>query len=148
MSREILFKAKRKNWRELPKEEWWVEGYFTKGKWYMDEREVYAILPTDLCFYPHCEISEWIEIAPETLCQYTGRTDESGKKIWENDIIGFMDITSTESGYSEHDCIGKVGWEDEELCFYVTGRLSAESWEVLQDCVVLGNIFDNPELLE
>ena len=23
--REILFKAKRKNWRELPKEEWWVE---------------------------------------------------------------------------------------------------------------------------
>jgi len=26
MSREILFKAKRKNWRELPKEEWWVEG--------------------------------------------------------------------------------------------------------------------------
>lgn len=24
--REILFKAKRKNWRELPKEEWWVEG--------------------------------------------------------------------------------------------------------------------------
>ena len=26
MSREILFKAKRKNWRELPKEEWWIEG--------------------------------------------------------------------------------------------------------------------------
>lgn len=26
MSRKILFKAKRKNWWELPKEEWWVEG--------------------------------------------------------------------------------------------------------------------------
>lgn len=26
MSREILFKAKRANWRELPKEDWWVEG--------------------------------------------------------------------------------------------------------------------------
>lgn len=27
MNREILFKAKRKSWKELPKEEWWVEGY-------------------------------------------------------------------------------------------------------------------------
>ena len=27
-TREILFKAKRKNWRELPKEEWWIEGYY------------------------------------------------------------------------------------------------------------------------
>ena len=27
MSREILFKAKRKNWKELPKEEWWIEGF-------------------------------------------------------------------------------------------------------------------------
>lgn len=26
--REILFRAKRKNWRELPKEEWWVEGSY------------------------------------------------------------------------------------------------------------------------
>lgn len=28
MSREIIFKAKRKNWRSLPKEEWWVEGFY------------------------------------------------------------------------------------------------------------------------
>lgn len=91
------------------------------------------------CFY---------EIHPETICQYTGLTDKNGKRIWENDIVAFMDMTSTESGYLECDCIGQVGWEDEELCFYVTDRLSVESWEVLQDCAVLGNIFDNPELLE
>lgn len=31
--REILFKAKVKNWKQLPKEEWWVEGYYgIKGK--------------------------------------------------------------------------------------------------------------------
>jgi len=28
MSREHLYKAKRANWRELPKDKWWVEGYF------------------------------------------------------------------------------------------------------------------------
>lgn len=139
--REILFRAKRIDNGE------WVEGYFVKGKWYLDEKEKYAILPIDLCFYPHCEINEWIEIDPETLCQYTGLTDKNGNRIWENDIVSFIDMTSTESGYCERNCIGRVAWDIEEACFYVTDRLSSESWEVLQDCYAVGNIFDNPELM-
>ena len=39
-------------------------------------------------------------------------------------------------------------WDDETLSFQVTERLSAESYEVLDGCKVIGNIFDNPELLE
>ena len=73
--REILFRAKRID------DEEWVEGYFVIGKWYLDEKERYTILPTDLCFYPHCEINEWIEIDPETLCQYTGLKDKNGSTI-------------------------------------------------------------------
>lgn len=87
-------------------------------------------------------------INPETICQYTGLTDKNGKKIWENDIVAFMDTYSTESGYAEQDCVGQVKWSVEELCFYVTGRLYAENYEVLQECQVIGNIFDNAELLE
>lgn len=88
------------------------------------------------------------EIEPETLCQYTGKSDEDGKKIFEGDIVGFIDLYSTESGYSESSCLGEVVWSKEECCFHVTNRLSAESFEVLDECKVVGNVFDNPELLK
>ena len=142
--REILFKAKHKNWRELPKEEWWVEGYYC---YFMNE---HCILPknldADAALFGEQKV--FVIIDPETLCQYTGKTDEQGTKIFESDIIGFIDLYSTESGYSESSCLGEVIWSKEECCFHVTNRLSAESWEVLDECKVVGNVFDNPELLE
>lgn len=54
---------------------------------------------------------------------------------------------SAEEIDTEDDCIGKVVWDDETISFQVTNRLSAESYEVLDECSVIGNIFDNPELL-
>lgn len=94
-------------------------------------------------------------IDKSTICQCTGKLDNTrtkefpeGKLIFEHDIVEFLDTYSTESGYAEQDCIGEVLWDDEELCFYVTERLSAESYEVLDDCKIIGNRFDNPELLE
>ena len=87
-------------------------------------------------------------ISAETVCQYTGLTDKNGRKIFEGDIVAFTDTYSTDSGYAEGDCIGKVMWDEEEVCFHVTERLSAEAWEVLQECCVIGNIFDNPELID
>ena len=82
-----------------------------------------------------------------TLCQCTGLKDKNGKLIWENDVVGFWDTYSTENGQAEMDCIGKVVWDDETISFQVTNRLSAESYEVLDECSVIGNIFDNTELM-
>ena len=74
--------------------------------------------------------------------------DTDGKLIWENDVVVFLDTYSTENGPEEMGCIGKVVWDDETISFQVTNRLSAESYEVLDECSVIGNIFDNPELVE
>ena len=143
--REILFRAKQIDDGE------WVEGYYAmmgKGnliRHYIVQNCALTGLfedPEDNMYFND------VEIDPETLCQYTGKTDETGKKIYDKDIVGFIDLTSTESGYSEHSCVGEVAWDKEECCFHVTNRLSAESWEVLDECKVVGNVFDDKELLE
>ena len=107
----------------------------------------------------HCKNDKWyisnkagspfaFEVRPDTICQCTGLKDKNGKLIWENDVVGFWDTYSTENGQAEMDCIGKVVWDDETISFQVTNRLSAESYEVLDECSVIGNIFDNPELIK
>lgn len=148
--REILFRAKRKNWSNLPKNEWWVEGIpiDIKDKMYMAVNYVDCEQITDFEMSQYILRKSFVEIDPETLCQYTGKSNEDGKKIFEGDIVGFIDLYSTESGYSESNCLGEVIWSKEECCFHVTNRLSAESWEVLDECKVVGNVFDNKELLD
>ena len=89
-----------------------------------------------------------INIINSTICQCTGLKDKNVKLIWENDVIAYWDTYSTESGLAEADCTGQVVWDDETMSFQVTNRLSAESYEVLDECSVIGNIFDNKELLE
>ena len=81
------------------------------------------------------------------LMQYTGLKDKNGTEIYEGDIIGFEDYTSTESGYYEQQCTGVVEWRDETVSFEVSNRLSAESYEVLDECLVIGNIYEHKELV-
>lgn len=114
----------------------WVQGLLanTDDKWYISNKAGRPFA---------------FEIRPETICQCTGLKDKNGKLIWENDIVAYWDSYSTESGLAEANCVGKVVWDDETISFQMTNRLSAESYEVLGDeCSVIGNVFDNPELLE
>lgn len=141
--REILFKAKRICDGK------WVEGYYL--------RDQYHIGGKDIIFYR--KDSDWFTvytdiIDPKTLCQFTGLCDKNGNKIWENDIIKyhFGEIYAPikygcyqncfDSQKAEH--IGfYVDWTDDKCL-----RKDLGYWISMVDAVSVGNMFDNPELLQ
>ena len=148
-TREILFRAKRKNWRELPKEEWWVEGYFAKLG-YLKNIKYFIIqnvsLQVDISYF------EDIEIDPKTLCQYICMNDNNGKKIWENDIVSINTYSYEEP---EEDYFGKVVYAEGWACWCIQQPDDEKPIPLCEcegiyqtDRFVKGNAFDNPELLK
>lgn len=143
--REILFKAKLKNWKEKKSEDQWVEGYYVKV-----EGMHFIISDGMICgnntFLSNTD--EFAEIDPETLCPYTGLTDKNGVKIWENDVIRYKDdIINKEKldliEYNEtHASFIRLHKSQMGLQYlYINESLASKS-------EVIGNIFNNPELLE
>ena len=127
--REILFKAKRIDNGE------WIEGGFcqsTNGRSFLVGVSKRGYI-------------DGFEMIPETICQYTGLTDKNGTKIWENDILkGLflhgMEVTAVvifkDGAFGLKWSRGNV---EEFSPFTSICNVSFE---------VIGNIFDNPELLE
>ena len=145
--REILFKGKRKDWRELPKEEWWVEGM----PMYFDDRS-FIVTNLGINCIEDTEPDKFIqlhafEVIPETVCQYTGLTDKSGKKIFDGDIVKtkFFGKCRSDFNFADYDIFkiiydkGAFYFENSTRKFLINERAKAE---------IIGNIFDNPELLE
>ena len=128
--REILFRGKRIDNGE------WVEGY------------VYS-------FPPVCRIRRWlpvfkrygdVDVNPSTVGQYTGLTDKNGKRIFEGDIVEkdgvVMYVVEFRGSWSLWDYDGNEGFL-RNWCssHYLNG-------EDVGGCVVIGNVYDNYELLK
>lgn len=71
MNREILFRGQRLDNKEE------IEGYYCKFGWLGKEK--HYIIPSD------ASACTPIEVDPNTICQYIGRTDKKGVKIFEGD---------------------------------------------------------------
>lgn len=143
-SRKILFRGQTRRFGEKlknvggePMESNWVYGGIFPNNAGGDFAIIYQQEPDIQKFFVYAD----------TVGLSTGITDDNDIEIFEGDIISFYDCTSTENGYCEQYCTGVVVWDFDTLSFQVTNRLSAESYEILNECVVIGNIYDNPDLL-
>lgn len=130
MNDRYLFKAKRKNWKELPKEEWWTIGHYVEADG----------IPYIYKLQGNEDAQRIYRIDESTLCQCTGVLDKRKNLIWENDIVkcgGQMFVSWNEKFASW--CLTRKGW--------LYNHFFGESQEP-EECEVVGNCFDNPELLE
>lgn len=132
MEDRYLFKAQRLNNEE------WVEGALV----YDNKDELYRII-TEIDYSTGTCVAT--EKAPRierfTACQCTGLKDRNGKLIWENDIVrcglGKVIVRWNEAQWKVKKCDDDFMWY-KDLYFWVSDG-NAE---------VIGNIFDNKELLE
>lgn len=140
MENRYLSKAKRLDNGE------WVQGYYVKGL-DMYDKEVHLIFEPNTMFYSSGETDGWYKVDPTTICQCTGLKDKNGKLIFENDICDrkeeYPEIVKYNNGDWTLDYSYLKGKES-RYCYCNLGFYAFE-----RKCVeVIGNIFDNPELLE
>lgn len=77
----------------------------------------------------------------DTLMQYTGLKDKNGLEIYEGDIIEYM------TGQLKHiPTKHKVIWDSDEARF--SFGCKADKQYMFYNTVIIGNIYENPELLE
>lgn len=131
--RKILFRGKRVDNGK------WILGSLIKVK--IRNAIAWIIFKPDFAFTDGGVASlGHANVDPETVGQCTGKKDENGKLIFEGDIGNSI------------DGLFLVCWDEEKAAFvmrfysYPYETLYLE--EMLDDCKIIGNIHDNPELLE
>ena len=141
--REILFRGKRKNGRGE-----WIYGnvnyYPNLNRWFIRLHPSLNAVPT---------IED--EVIPDTVGQYTGIIDKNGKKIFEGDIVKEffwpknIGVVSFEKGSFCSGMESFYGWIYKGVDGRTENRELYDSGDY--DCApleVIGNIYDNPELLK
>lgn len=112
------------------------------------------------------------KVVPSTICQCTGLKDKNGNLIWENDILDFLGHKGTvvfECGGFGIGYQKNIDWEDiqanimrvtgcENILYACENDNYISLWEIywnfndendsVNEVEVIGNIFDNTELLE
>lgn len=95
--------------------------------------------------YGNLGFENWYRVNPSTICQCTGLKGKNGKLIWENDIVRVtINSGSTICRCAFADTVAQFQLWQEQTIKRTSTVLNLGNYE----CEVIGNIFDNPELLE
>ena len=137
MNDRYLYRAKRTDNGE------WVEGYLVYDNFDHEYRIVIELdYSTGTCF--HTMMAPRVDVS--SICQCTGLKDKNGKMIWENDIIEAWSQGRRAIGKIKHRIDGTwimyPAWQNGEMWYLLPNN------EGITTVEVIGNIFDNPELLE
>lgn len=120
----------------------WVEGYFS-----MEVGRIPYLQWLEYDGYYHEEAVEECAVILDTVGEYTGLTDKNGKKIFEGDIVDVLYNPRYGGVAKQRIGIRKVVFEDG--CFMMEDDEGCHlHFIVNEDVTVVGNIHDNPELLE
>lgn len=135
--REILFRGKRCDNGE------WVQGYYIRADHHWHKHGIHK----DWIACGASANGGWFAlhnkyaVKAETVGQFTGLTDKNGKKIFEGDVMEFeaygilyRGVVTIEGGNTGVFCKGGSPFLDDAIKRH--------------DAVKIGNIHDNPELLE
>ena len=144
-----LFKAKR-----IDNGEWEIGSLIIHPNGKYEIANGCANPPDSDPMWKSCVITHLVD--PSTICQYTGLKDKNGNLIWENDIIKdlFSDVCAQIKYGSYQSCFDST--KTEHVGFYVdwSGKYTKRYrkdlgyWINMVNAEVVGNVFDNPELLE
>lgn len=122
MNNRYICKAKRKANGE------WIIGYLVK---YNERYYIYYEYADEMCQTGN--YLSYKEVIPETVCRCTELKDMNGKLMFEGDIV----VSKSDRRLSDRPRLIKI--DIEKGCNYCAARRKP---------VVIGNIHDNPELLE
>lgn len=128
MSREILFRGKK------------FDGEWIYGSVHYSGKSVFISRKVG-CAYGYSQVNS------RSIGQYTGKNDKNGRNIFEGDVLK----VSITDDFEPCEFKEVVFW-DEKQCGYCVREQGAPDPFPLGDCdlensVVIGNIFDNPELM-